>query len=475
LTQGKHCRQFAMVRLPASFVLVAGVGAGLEAHLRCPHAKLWLAHGAEKASRLLDLDGHAPAPIVTERCAVASGFPGGAHQDAASPGYSRNCSGTPAQASPYMWPMDFSLVDESTVMNFDSDEPVAHFVQKTSYLLSKNWKRSDVVEGKEPGRPGSHAPDMELTTVLHRNENLVFLQWTNGTDFTDVSQISSCMTQRVNGVGNIRPDWFLDSRPYSSPDIASQYLGNQHIIHDGKPTLVKQWRKSDFAENYFVMSMQEHAGTDGIRWPLQIAIPGEAAGPDTLRVMTQHKLLDANNDEVLRMFLIDQEYMAAGGVCKSRSPVTPDSWTCSVCAKEYVPNEDGDGLPFEDLPDDWVCPRCGSPKSAYHHQSLADDELFMQFSDSLVVPKDVVPSGLEKKSTFWRDIEYTFSPYTPSPAPTTTSAPTDAFACQVCSHVYDPEADGEGKSFEELPNDWVCPICGSPKSAFVKDAVAILV
>lgn len=34
--------------------------------------------------------------------------------------------------------------------------------------------------------------------------------------------------------------------------------------------------------------------------------------------------------------------------------------------------------------------------------------------------------------------------------------------CTVCGYVYnDPDI-----SFEELPEDWVCPICGMPKSAF---------
>jgi len=461
-----------MVHSSALFVLAVGVCADLEAHLRCPHAKLWLTHGAEKAAQMLGMVSHKKPTAAPGRCAIAEGFPGGAHQDSASPGYSQNCSGAPAQASPYMWPLDFSHVEEETVMNFDSDEPIGHTKKKTMYLLSKNWKRADLFEGKQAGRPGSHAPDMEHTTIMHRNDNLVYIQWANGTDFANMSQILSCTTHRVGGIGTIRPDWFLDSRPYSAAGIKSQYLGNQHIVHDGKPTLVKQWRKSDFADEYFVMSMQEHAGADGIRWPLQIAIPGETYGPDTLRVMTQHELLNASSEELLKLFLIDQEYIAAGGECKSTTPpVSPDTWTCSVCAKEYVADEDGDGMPFEELPDTWVCPRCGYPKSAYR-QSKANASVALQFSDSVSVGQDIVPSGLQKNLTSWRDIEYTFSPYAaPSPVPT----PTDAFVCKVCKHVYDAEADGEGKPFEELPDDWVCPVCGSPKSAFTQDDVLVLV
>lgn len=46
-------------------------------------------------------------------------------------------------------------------------------------------------------------------------------------------------------------------------------------------------------------------------------------------------------------------------------------WKCSVCGHVYDPavgDPDGGvdpGTPFEDIPDDWTCPECDSPKSAY--------------------------------------------------------------------------------------------------------------
>ncbi len=46
--------------------------------------------------------------------------------------------------------------------------------------------------------------------------------------------------------------------------------------------------------------------------------------------------------------------------------------------------------------------------------------------------------------------------------------------CSVCGYIYDP-AEGDpssgiasGTAFEDLPDSWVCPECGSPKSVFVK-------
>lgn len=48
------------------------------------------------------------------------------------------------------------------------------------------------------------------------------------------------------------------------------------------------------------------------------------------------------------------------------------------------------------------------------------------------------------------------------------------YVCSVCGYIYDeakgiPEADiAPGITWEELPEDWVCPLCGAAKSEFVK-------
>ena len=41
---------------------------------------------------------------------------------------------------------------------------------------------------------------------------------------------------------------------------------------------------------------------------------------------------------------------------------------------------------------------------------------------------------------------------------------TKKWVCTVCGYVYDGEVP-----FEELPEDWVCPLCGEPKSVFVQE------
>ena len=46
------------------------------------------------------------------------------------------------------------------------------------------------------------------------------------------------------------------------------------------------------------------------------------------------------------------------------------------------------------------------------------------------------------------------------------------YSCIPCGYIYDPEAGDDtadiavGTSFADLPEDWVCPICGVGKSDF---------
>jgi rubredoxin len=50
----------------------------------------------------------------------------------------------------------------------------------------------------------------------------------------------------------------------------------------------------------------------------------------------------------------------------------------------------------------------------------------------------------------------------------------DKYLCEVCGYVYDPELGdpdsgvAPGTKFEDIPEDWVCPLCGVAKADFVK-------
>ena len=50
----------------------------------------------------------------------------------------------------------------------------------------------------------------------------------------------------------------------------------------------------------------------------------------------------------------------------------------------------------------------------------------------------------------------------------------ERWVCDVCAWVYDPaegDVDGgiaPGTKFEDIPEDWVCPVCGVSKDQFSK-------
>lgn len=50
----------------------------------------------------------------------------------------------------------------------------------------------------------------------------------------------------------------------------------------------------------------------------------------------------------------------------------------------------------------------------------------------------------------------------------------NTYVCSKCGYVYDPaigDSDGgiaQGTKFEDIPEDWVCPVCGATKSNFEK-------
>jgi len=97
-----------------------------------------------------------------------------------------------------------------------------------------------------------------------------------------------------------------------------------------------------------------------------------------------------------------------------------------------------------------------------------------------VVDCDILSDGEPMTYAYYHQIKGGKSPKT---APTYVKEETaqvrtisDRYTCKVCGYVYDPEKgdpDGgikPGTAFDALPDTWVCPVCGAPKSEFEKEA-----
>lgn len=50
-----------------------------------------------------------------------------------------------------------------------------------------------------------------------------------------------------------------------------------------------------------------------------------------------------------------------------------------------------------------------------------------------------------------------------------------SYVCTVCGYVYDPSVGDEdngiapGTAFEDIPEEWVCPLCGATKDVFEEE------
>ncbi len=74
-----------------------------------------------------------------------------------------------------------------------------------------------------------------------------------------------------------------------------------------------------------------------------------------------------------------------------------------------------------------------------------------------------------------RDSPYNLGPPTaagPWPRGAEKEADMKKYVCTVCGYVYDP-ATGDpdsgiqpGTAFADIPEDWVCPVCGAGKDSF---------
>lgn len=282
------------------------------------------------------------------KCMIAPGAIGAAHQAGFSKGYSSNCPNTPAQDSPYMWPLKWAANFQQKSMSFGSDEVKYEARGKTFYALDKNWKRSDTTYqlgvwrtvGMGPCEDFAGDSDTNgrgcvlnntdtMSTMIHKENMMYFVDWNQDAapivGENDISKIESCSYINMAVVGNIRADWFMDKR---GDDTDVQYLGDQHLFYPDPeegtiPMLAKQWRKKDFASQYFTMSMlanpenkvekmSDASGEDNYHWPMILNIPGEGFGDDHLHVYTNHELLTNEDDD---LFMLVENYIENGGEC----------------------------------------------------------------------------------------------------------------------------------------------------------------
>jgi len=94
-----------------------------------------------------------------------------------------------------------------------------------------------------------------------------------------------------------------------------------------------------------------------------------------------------------------------------------------------------------------------------------------------LVGADVIKEGEPMTYAYYHQVKRGTTPKTaPSYIEEKKEAPKMAkYKCTVCNYVYDPELgdpDGgiePGTPFEEIPDSWVCPVCGAGKNDFERE------
>ena len=94
-----------------------------------------------------------------------------------------------------------------------------------------------------------------------------------------------------------------------------------------------------------------------------------------------------------------------------------------------------------------------------------------------VIDADIVKEGEPLTYAYYHQVK---GGTTPKAAPSYVEERKEAtskmakYKCTICGYIYDPESGDtdsgikSGTPFEEIPDDWVCPICGASKDQFEK-------
>lgn len=167
------------------------------------------------------------------------------------------------------------------------------------------------------------------------------------------------------------------------------------------------------------------------------------------------------------------------------------SYICDLCGYIYDPTV-GDpdngieaGTAFEDLPEDWVCPLCGAPTDQFsllEETDQVDSEEDMEQFEAVKTEQNKSEEESEEETELCTANEladdYRSDAFEQEDTVETNQSNEEgekvmkSYVCDLCGYVYDPSVGDPdngvepGTAFADLPEDWVCPLCGAPTDQF---------
>ena len=213
-----------------------------------------------------------------------------------------------------------------------------------------------------------------LLTHRHSDHSGEVKSFPNAKIYVNADETSA---DELQGIGNLVPVTFTDGAYYEFPESRKICDGVYFVKakgHTNGNSLV-------IAENegLFYMFQADITYVDEALYENKLSVVYDdlAAARETMdRVrafvrnrptvyMGTHTPQGYENLEAKRVMDLDHPVPTVFAEVDFSGTEASGKYVCSVCGYVYDPAEH-DGVAFEDLPEDWVCPRCKQPKSKFN-------------------------------------------------------------------------------------------------------------
>lgn len=213
-----------------------------------------------------------------------------------------------------------------------------------------------------------------LLTHKHADHSGELRSFPNAKIYVNADEVSAAELQ---GLDNIVPVYFTDGAYYNFPACQKICDGVYYIKAKGHTN----GNSVVIAENdgLFYMLHGDITYVDEALYEnkLSVVFDDPAAARETLDRVREfvsahptvycgtHTPQGYENLEAKRVIDLDRPEPTVLAQVDFTKSEASGKYVCSVCGYVYDP-EEHDGVAFEDLPDDWVCPRCKQPKEKFN-------------------------------------------------------------------------------------------------------------
>ena len=213
-----------------------------------------------------------------------------------------------------------------------------------------------------------------LLTHKHGDYSGELRSFPNAMIYVNEDEVSA---EELQGLGNIVPVSFTDGAYYNFPENQKIREGIRYIKAkghtNGNSIVIVE------SDGLFYMIHGDITYVDEALYANKLSVVFEdpAAARETLdRVrefirshptvyMGTHTPQGYENLEAKRVMDLDHPVETIPAEVDFSDKQASGKYVCSVCGYVYDPAEH-DGVAFEDLPDDWKCPRCKQPKEKFN-------------------------------------------------------------------------------------------------------------